>query len=187
VLYQKKLSMLFKSIISIFILSSLIVGCGKNEKVAVDKQVKLPDLTMPNNSLKFNEIKNYQNYKIVATHFRTDKNEIRYVLANKIAFKAFKNGTLPFPEGSKLVKIGWSVKTIPLFKPALEADKIQRIEYMIKSKSKFSKNPGFWGYARFVKKEGKYSTWQNGTESCITCHNITKDNNYVWTRFQKLF
>jgi len=75
--------------------------------------------------------------KIVATHFRTDKNEIRYILVNKIAFMAFKNGALPFLEGSKLVKIRWSIKKIPLFPLALEADKIQRIQRKSQEKAIF--------------------------------------------------
>jgi hypothetical protein len=136
--------------------------------------------------LHFKEIEDYKNYKIVATHFRTDKNELRYVLVNKIAFKSFTNNEI-LPEGSKIVKIGWKVKQMSNFGVALESDSLQRIEYMIKDSKKFKNNPGNWGYARFVKENNQYKSWDKGTTSCVACHNISKDNNFVFSKYQKLF
>ncbi len=140
---------------------------------------------MPKNSLTFKEIEDYKNYKIVGTHFRTDKKELRYILANEKAFKAYNEGT-SFPNGSKIVKIGWDIAQMSNFPAALEAKEIQRIEYMIKDSQNFKNNPGNWGYARFVKKNGKYESWNQGTASCISCHNLAKDNDYIFTKFQKL-
>ncbi len=161
----------------------IFISCKKEEEYKLIASV--PDLEMPTNHLKFKEIEEYKNYKIVGTHFRTDKKELRYILANNKAFKAYNEGT-PFPNGSKIVKIGWTVKNMSNFNPALEANKVQRIEYMIKDNKRFSKNPGNWGYARFVKKEENYQAWSKGTTSCISCHNIAKDNGYLFTKMQKL-
>ncbi len=69
----------------------------------------LPDLKMKDNNLTFKEIEGYENYRIVATHFRTDKNELRYILANPIAYTAMKKGVKTMPEGSILVKVAWKV------------------------------------------------------------------------------
>ncbi len=162
----------------------LLVSCSQQSDFKINSTV--PDLTMPNNGLKFKEIENYKNYKIVATHFRTDKQELRYILANNVAFKAFISNTTPFPEGSKIVKIGWKVKNMSNFPVALEADTLQRVEYMIKDSKRFPNNPGHWGYARFVKKDGKYFSWNKGTMACISCHNLAGKNDYVFTFFQKL-
>lgn len=158
-------------------------SCTSNSDYRVISDV--PDLTMPDNGLRFKEIEDYKNYRIVATHFRIDKNEIRYILANEKAFKAFKDGGV-YPEGSKVVKIGWDIEKMANFEPAIEAKDIQRIEYMIKDSTRFSENPGHWGYARFVKTEGKYSSWDQGTAACIACHNLAKDNDFLFTRYQKL-
>jgi hypothetical protein len=146
---------------------------------------QVPDIKMPDNHLKFKEIEDYKNYKIVGTHFRTDKNELRYILANDKAFKSYNEKT-PFPNGSKIVKIGWTVEKMSNFNPALEANEIQRIEYMIKDDKRFSDNPGNWGYARFVKKDDTYLPWTKGTKGCISCHNITKNNDYLFTKMQAL-
>ena len=110
---------------------------------------------------------------------------MRYILANNKAFEAYNEGT-PFPNGSKVVKIGWTVENMSIFNPALEANEVQRVEYMIKDSKLFSENPGNWGYARFVKKEGTYTPWKKGTVSCISCHNIAKNNDYLFTKLQKL-
>jgi hypothetical protein len=142
---------------------------------------------MPDNKLAFKVIEGYQNYKIIATHYRTDKNEIRYVLANPIAYNALKKGAKPLPEGSKFVKIGWSVKKMPTWQGALEADKIQRVEYMLKDSKRFNHNGDHWGYARFLKTEKGYTPWKKGTQSCIDCHSIVKNDDFLFTKFQHTF
>ena len=171
-----------KTFLIVVILS--MVSCS--EKPDTGLISKVPDLTMPDNGLKFKEIEGYKNYKIVATHFRKDKNELRYILANEIAFKSFVANE-KLQQGSKVVKIGWKVKEMSNFSVALESDTIQRIEYMIKDAKRFKDNPGNWGYARFIKENNQYKSWNKGTESCISCHNIAKDNNYLFTKYQRLF
>jgi hypothetical protein len=145
------------------------------------------NLSMPDNNLTFKMIEDYQDYKIVATHFRTDKNELRYILANTIGYNALKEKVKKMPEGSKIVKIGWSVKKMPTFTNALEADKLQRIEYMVKDSKNFDANGDNWGYARFIKKKGKYMAWDKGTKGCISCHSAVKEADYLFTKMQATF
>ena len=45
----------------------------------------LPNLKMKDTKLSFDEIAGYEDYKVLATHFRKDKNEIRYIMANDVA------------------------------------------------------------------------------------------------------
>ncbi|NCQ12334.1 MAG: cytochrome P460 family protein [Bacteroidetes bacterium] len=172
-----------KKIVLGFSIFALLLSCNSNSNYQVIS--KVPDLTMPDSGLKFKEIEDYKNYKIVGTHFRTDKNELRYILANEKAFKAFNEGS-SFPDGSKIVKIGWNIEKMSNFGLALEAKEVQRVEYMIKDSKKFSQNPGNWGYARFVKKEGNYRSWEEGTASCVACHNLAKDDGFVFTKYQNL-
>ncbi len=148
---------------------------------------KLPDLKMADNNLSFKMIEGYQDYKIVATHFRTDKNELRYILANPIGYNALKEKLKVMPEGSKIVKIGWSVKKMPSFPTALEADEVQRVEYMVKNSKVFNANGDNWGYARFIKKDGKFKAWDKGVNGCISCHSAVKDSDYLFTKLQATF
>jgi len=147
----------------------------------------LPNLKMPKSELVFSLIEGYQNYKVIATHFRTDKNEIRYIVANPIAYNALTHNVTPLPEGSKIVKIGWSVKKMSSWQEALEADEIQRVEYMIKDSKRFNHNGDNWGYARFIKDKNGYKTWNKGVEGCISCHSVEKGNDYLFTKFQQRF
>jgi len=169
------------------IITSLLLSSLFSSDIYKTYDTKLPELTMPENYLSFNMIDGYQDYKIVASHFRTDKKELRYILANPIGYNALVNKKKVMPEGSKIVKIGWSIKKMSLFPTALEADKIQRIEYMIKDSKNFNANGDNWGYARFIKKGDKFESWKGGTQVCISCHAITKENDYLFTNMQSTF
>ena len=170
----------------LFILS-LILNTLFASDVYKSNEAQLPQLKMPNSPLSFQMIDGYQDYKIVATHFRTDKNELRYILANPIGYNALKAKVKVMPEGSKIVKIGWSVKKMPLFPTALEADKIQRVEYMVKDSKNFDSNGDNWGYARFIKNGDKFESWKKGTKGCINCHSVEKKNDYLFTKMQSTF
>ncbi len=172
-----------KILLSLALSSSLFA----QSDVYLTNNSQVPDLKMPKNNLPFKEIEGYQNYKIIATHFRTDKNEIRYILANPVAFNALSHHAKIMPEGSKVVKIGWSVKKMPTWAGALEADKIQRVEYMVKKSNTFNHNGDNWGYARFVKTKDAYKPWTKGTQGCISCHASVKNDDYLFTHFQKTF
>ena len=117
-----------KTVIRVLLSTVLVSGLFAQSDVYLTNNSEVPDLKMPKNRLEFKEIDGYQNYKIIATHFRTDKKEIRYILANPLAYNALTHHAKVMPEGSKVVKIGWSVKKMPTWAGALEADKIQRVK-----------------------------------------------------------
>ncbi len=145
----------------------------------------LPDIKMPDNGLSFREIEGYQDYKVVATHFRTDKKELRYILANPIAIEALMAKKQPLPEGSKIIKVAWNIKPMTTFPDALEADQIQRIEYMVKDSKHYNQNGDHWGYARYVKKGDEYVPYAKGSAECVACHASVASDDYLFTSFQK--
>ncbi len=170
-----------------FIIINLLIASLFASDIYKSQNTNLPELKMPENNLSFQMIEGYQDYRIVATHFRTDKKELRYILANPIGYNALKERQRVMPKGSKIVKIGWSVKKMPLFPSALEADKIQRVEYMVKDSKNFNTNGDNWGYARFIKKGDKFESWKKGTKGCISCHSVAKENDYLFTQMQSTF
>ena len=174
--------MMLKMLLGLFIITSLL-SCNTKADYHIISEV--PDLVMPENGLKFKTIEDYKNYKIVATHYVTDNNELRYILANQKAFRAISENQ-SYPEGSILVNIAWSVEKMSRFTEALEANEIQQIDYTIKDSENFSQNPGNWGYASFIKREGKYQGLTEGTAKCIACHNLAKDTDYKFTKYQKM-
>jgi len=144
------------------------------------------DLEAPT-GLKFGLIKGYENWHVVATHYRTDKNELRYIIGNDIAVEAYRKGMKKFPAGAILVKIGYSLKKNPAFPASVEPDVIQRVEFMIKDPEKFPETAG-WGFARFVydAKSGKYKVFGKSAKDymqCFTCHQAVKDKDFVFTDY----
>ncbi|MBI5100955.1 MAG: cytochrome P460 family protein [Nitrospirae bacterium] len=148
------------------------------------------DIKAPN-GLSFNDIKGYEAWQVVAPSYRTDKNEVRYILGNPVIIEAYKKGvpkTSPaFPNGSILVKVAYSEMKEPTFPPALVPDKLQRIEFMMRDSERF-KDTGGWGYARFVydsatdayKPYGKDASFAS---ECFQCHTLVKDRDYVFTKY----
>ncbi len=146
------------------------------------------DLEAPT-GLKFSVIKGYENWHVVATHYRTDKNELRYIIGNPIAVEAYRQGMKKFPDGSIIVKIGYSLKKNPDFEASVEPDVIQRVEFMIKDSKRFKDTAG-WGFARFVydAKTGKYKVFGKSPKDymqCFSCHKLVERKDYVFTDYVK--
>ena len=70
--------------------------------------MELPDLRSlrPMNGLDpadFHEF--WNNWDLVTTRYREDNGEQRFIYANKIGYKAMKDGLVNFPEGSAFAKL----------------------------------------------------------------------------------
>src|SRR5262245_28027293 len=51
----------------------------------------------------------YRDWKVVSVaHEEGDLNDIRVILGNDVAIKAYREGKLPFPEGAIVGRIAWS-------------------------------------------------------------------------------
>lgn len=161
--------------------------------LVVDREENFSDgkysLVAPN-GLSFGAIKGYENWHLVASHYRTDVNEIRFIFGNSKIIEAYNEGSgkngKPFPDGSILVKIGYSVKENPDWNRSIEPDVLKRVEYMMKDSGRFKEGYG-WGYARFIynpdatfEPYGKDKTFEN---ECIACHLVVEKKDYVFTDY----
>lgn len=170
-------------IIIIALLASYLIG---GEKASDGKY----SLTVPN-GLNFGQIQGYENWHLVASHYRTDRNEIRFIFGNSKLIEAYKEGSgrngKPFPEGSILVKVGYSVKENPDWNTSIEPDVLKRVEYMIKDSVRFKDAYG-WGYARFVYDPDNvafepYGNDRSFQDECVSCHIIVERKDYVFTDY----
>jgi Cytochrome P460 len=115
--------------------------------------------------------------------------QLRAQLGNEIAFKAFKEGTLPYPDGSIIAAIHWNRV------PSEDNDKVLagefpgaqsfvvaslvNVQFMVKDSKKYAATAG-WGFADF--KDGKPGD-KALHEACFPCHAPAKDRDYVFTHY----
>lgn len=105
--------------------------------------------------------------------------ELRAVLGNSIAVNAYQKGTLPFPDGTVLVKLAWKHVQSPEFEPASIPGAATTVQVMVKDSKKYAATGG-WGFGRFVNgmpvDEAQHQT-------CFACHESrVKGHDYVFTR-----
>jgi hypothetical protein len=131
----------------------------------------------------------YRDWKLVSVaHEEGELNDIRAILGNDIAIKAYREKKLPFPEGAIVMRIAW--KHVPSeennkifgkaqsFVPGEETDSY--LQFMVKDSKKYSATGG-WGYADFDK-DGKPGE-EKVMKTCFPCHEAIKGRDYVFTRY----
>ena len=134
----------------------------------------------------------YRDWKLIAINRLVvpgKVDQLRAQLGNDIAIKAFKEGTLPFPDGAMIAAIHWTraasadnnkVLDVPF--PGTQSFVIGsrvNVQFMVKDSKKYAATGG-WGFADF--KDGKPGD-KALHEACYPCHVPAKDRDYVFTRY----
>ncbi|MFE0758309.1 cytochrome P460 family protein [Inquilinus sp. NPDC058860] len=123
----------------------------------------------------------YRQWPFIAPAHESDPlNELRVVVGNPTAIKAYQDGTLPFPDGTILVKLAWKHVQSSEFEPAYVPGAATTVQVMVKDSKRYAATGG-WGFGRFI--DGK-PVDQAQHETCFACHEAgVKDHDYVFTRF----
>ena len=131
----------------------------------------------------------YRDWRLVSVaHEEGDLNDIRAILGNDLAIKAYREGKLPFPDGTIIARIAWS------YVPSEENNKVfgraqsfvpgpapdWYLQFMVKDSKKYAATGG-WGYAQF-NKDGKPAD-EAKLKTCFPCHVPVKDRDYLFTRY----
>jgi hypothetical protein len=122
----------------------------------------------------------YRDWILVGVAQETgDLDELRAALANPAALKSHRAGTLPFPDGSALVKLAWRRQQSPEFTPAFVPGGPTTIQVMVKDQARFSATGG-WGFGRFI---GSEPADEAQHRTCFACHSAAvRDHDFVFTR-----
>lgn len=105
--------------------------------------------------------------------------ELRAVLGNDVAVEAYRQGTLPFPDGTVLAKLAWKHVQSPEFEPASIPGAATTVQFMVKDSKKYAATGG-WGFGRFI--DGK-PTDEAQHRTCFACHQArVKNHDFVFTR-----
>lgn len=121
----------------------------------------------------------YRQWELIAPAHRPDFDEIRAILGNASALKAYRKETLPFPDGTVLVKLAWKRVPSAEFATAFVPGAATTVQVMVKDSKKYAATGG-WGFGRFI--DGKPVDEAQHT-TCFPCHQaFVKGNDFVFTR-----
>ena len=128
----------------------------------------------------------YRDWKLISvTHEEGDFNQLRAQLGNDIAIKAYREGKLPFPDGTIIVALHW--KRVPSDDDNKVFGRVQafvagspvNLQVMVKDSKKYGATGG-WGFGDF--RDGKPSD-EALHEKCFSCHIPAKATDYVYTHY----
>jgi Cytochrome P460 len=117
--------------------------------------------------------------------------QVRAQLGNDIAIKAFREGTLPFPDGAIIAALHWNEnlsdennKVLAIGFPGADlqssvAGSAENVQFMVKDSKKYAATGG-WGFADF--KNGKPGN-EALHRTCFPCHEPAKARDYVFTHY----
>jgi hypothetical protein len=128
----------------------------------------------------------YRDWKLISVaHEEGNLNDLRALLGNDVAIKAYREGELPFPDGAIIARLAWS------YVPSEENNKVfgrsqsfvpgsaTNIQFMVKDSRKYAATGG-WGFAQF--KDGKPAD-EKLLKTCFPCHEPVKARDFVFTQY----
>jgi hypothetical protein len=115
-------------------------------------------------------------------------NDIRAILGNDVAIKAYREGKSQFPDGTIIARLAWSHdvsdennKVFGRVQSYVAGPPKNGLQFMIKDSKKYAATGG-WGYGHF--NDGKPAD-DAFMKSCHACHEAIKDRDFVFTRYSQ--
>jgi hypothetical protein len=128
-------------------------------------------------------------------------NDLRVKLGNDVAIKAYREGKVPFPDGTIIARLAWRQVTSEenniAFRRAAERQGLSpeeitkllaesfvagpavNVQFMVKDSKKYAATGG-WGFGQFT--DGK-PDGEAVHKTCFSCHEPAKDRDFVFTRY----
>jgi hypothetical protein len=129
----------------------------------------------------------YRDWRLISVaHEEGNLNDLRAILGNDVAIKAFREGKLPLPDGTIIARLAWS------YDPLEESEKAfgrpqsfvagapkNGVQFMVKDSRKYASTGG-WGFAHFDDGKPADEAMHN---TCFSCHEIVKARDFVFNRY----
>ena len=131
----------------------------------------------------------YRDWKVVSVaHEAGNLNDIRAILGNDIAIKAYREGKLPFPEGAIVGRIAWSYVSSEENNKTFGRDQSfvagsptdSYLQFMVKDSKKYAATGG-WGYSSFGKDGKPFDA--ASMQSCYPCHQKIESRDFIFTQY----
>jgi Cytochrome P460 len=129
----------------------------------------------------------YRDWRLISVaHEEGNLNDLRAILGNDVAINAYREGKLPFPDGTIIARLAWN------YVPSEENNKAfgreqsfvagspkNGVQFMVKDSKKYASTEG-WGFAQFD--DGKPAE-EALHKTCFPCHQAIKARDLVFTRY----
>ena len=130
----------------------------------------------------------YRDWQMISVaHEAGSLNDLRAVLGNDIAAKAYRDGTRPFPDGAIIGRLSWTYVPsdennaifgqVQSFVPGAATN----VQFSVKDSKKYA-DTGGWGYGQF--EGGKPNRSEALMKTCAPCHaRAHKAEDFVFTHY----
>jgi hypothetical protein len=129
----------------------------------------------------------YRDWRLISVaHEEGDLHSFAAVLGNDVAIKAYRERTLPFPDGTIIAALHYhhvsSAENNKVFgrEQSFVAGDPSNVQFMIKD-SKVYASTGGWGFGHF--QDGKPLTDKVKLKACFDCHAQNQSRDLVFTRY----
>lgn len=129
----------------------------------------------------------YRDWKLISVaREEGDLDDIRAILGNDVALKAYREGRLPFPDGTIIARLAWSYdaseennKVFGRPQSFVAGHPKNGVQFMVRDSRKYAATGG-WGFAHFD--DGKPAD-EKVLNTCFACHANIKERDLVFTRY----
>ncbi len=131
----------------------------------------------------------YRNWQLISVaHEAGDLNDLRAILGNDIAMKAYREGRLPFPDGAIIARLAWDYvaseennKAFGRPQSFVAGPPKNGVQFMVKDSRQYASTGG-WGFAQF--NDGKPAD-EAAHNTCSPCHALGKARDFVFTHYAR--
>jgi hypothetical protein len=132
---------------------------------------------------RFRAPEGYRDWRVISIARESGNlNDLRVILGNDVALQAARAGTLPYPDGSIIVRLAWRHDSLPESRAAfgqhqsfVAGPRVNGVQFMIKDAAKFPETGGW----NFVQIEPTGAPGQ----VCSGCHAIVQARDQVFNRY----
>jgi len=130
----------------------------------------------------------YRDWKLISVaHEEGNLKSLGAILGNDLAIKAYREGKLPFAEGTIIAALHWrhvpSEENNKVFarSQSFIAGSPTNVQFMVKDSKKYASTGG-WGFGHFNERDGKPGE-KALLQTCFPCHQQAKSRDLVFTRY----
>jgi hypothetical protein len=128
----------------------------------------------------------FRDWRLISVaHEEGNLHSFAVILGNDVAIKAYRDGKLPYPEGTIIAALHYrhvpSEENNKIFgrSQSFVAGPPTNVQFMVKDSTKYAATGG-WGFGQF--QDGKPEEGAS-MKTCFPCHNQNKSGDLVFTRY----